>query len=117
MITLHSLERAKERMGMNEKVAKKQIKHALERGKTADQFTSWERNYLEKEAYGNCRAIAYNGYCYIFNDDNTCVTMYSLPVWFGKKKHFDGKERIRNYKTYAKNLFVSTEDVSSYAYA
>ena len=104
MVTLHSLERAKERMGMNKKVAVKQIKHALERGKTAKGFSSWEKAYLEKEAYGGCVAIAYNGYCYIFNNDNDCVTMYSLPVWFGKRKHFDGKKRIRNYKSYSKNM-------------
>ena len=104
MITLHSLERAKERMGLNKKAALKQIKHALERGKTYEQFSSWEKNFLSKEAYGDCIAIAYNGFCYIFNNENDCITMYQLPVWFGKKKHFDGKNRIRNYKSYSKNM-------------
>lgn len=103
MTTLHSLERAKERMGMNEKSAIKEIERALERGKTAEEFTSWERNYLSKEAKGDCRAMAYNGYCYIFKSDDTCLTMYRLPVWFGKKKHFDGKKRIKNFKSYSKN--------------
>ena len=104
MVTLHSLERAKSRMGINTKPAIKQIKHALERGKTFKDFSSWERKYLEKEAYGDCIAIAYNGYCYIFSNDNTCVTLYPLPSWFGKKKHFDGKNKIKNFKHYSKNL-------------
>lgn len=115
MTTLHSLERAKERMGMNKKVAIKQIRLALERGKTFEEFTSWEKNYLGKEAYGNCRAVAYNGYCYIFNDKDYCVTMYPLPIWFGKKKHFDGKNRIKNYKAYSKNMVVEYDDCDYYA--
>ena len=101
-ITYHSIERAKERLGYNEKVAKKQIKRALERGKTADCFSSWEKNYLENESRENTYAIAYNNFCYIVGSDGTCVTMYPLPAWFGKKKHFDGKEKIRNAKAYSR---------------
>ena len=43
----HSIVRAKERIGYNEKSALKQINRALERGKTAEQFSSKERTYLE----------------------------------------------------------------------
>lgn len=100
--SIHSLKRAKERAGLNEKAAEKQIARAMRDGKCADAFSSWERSYLEKEAYGDCVAVAYSGFCYIVNSDGLCVTMYPLPVWFGKKKQFDGKERIRNPKTYAK---------------
>ena len=103
MITLHSLKRAKERIGINEKTARKQIHLAFERGKTAEQFSSWEKSYLQAEAHNDCYAIAYNGYCYIFSCDCLCVTLYPLPSWFGKKKRFDGKTRIRNYKSYTKN--------------
>ena len=50
MMTIHSLERAKERLGKNEKNAKKQIKKALERGKGIDWFTtSMERDFLERK--------------------------------------------------------------------
>lgn len=100
--TYHSIIRAKERLGYNEKNALKQINRALERGKTADDFTSWERNYLQNEGSENTYAIAYNNFCYIVGADGVCVTMYALPTWFGKKKHFDGKEKIRNAKAYSR---------------
>ena len=102
-VSFHSITRAKERTGMkNEKTISKNIALAMQRGKRAKDFTSWERNYLRAEAYDNCTAIAYNNYCYIVSEDGCCVTMYPLPVWFGRKKRFDGKERIRNYKQYCK---------------
>ena len=101
--TIHSIDRAKERAGINERKAEKMITLALERGKTYEDFTSWERNYLQNEAYGDCKAIAFNGYCYIVNADGFCVTLYKLPSWFGKKKHYDGKDRIRDYKKYCKS--------------
>ena len=100
--TFHSIERAKERIGLNSRNAEKMITQAFLRGKTAEEFTSWERSYLEKEAYGECVAMAYSGFCYIFNSVGACVTMYSLPSWWEKKKHFDGKTRIRNAKKYSK---------------
>ena len=99
--TVHSLRRAKERCGIkNHHTAKRNIDMALIRGRKAEDCTSWERSYLEQECCGNCTAIAYNNFCYIVNEYGVCVTVYALPQWFGKKKHFDGKERIRNYKKY-----------------
>lgn len=101
--TYHSIERAKERAGINKKNAENHIKRAITRGKTADQFTSWEREYLQGECTDTTIAIAYNNFCFIVSETGKCVTMYPLPIWFGKKKHFDGKERIRNMKSYARN--------------
>lgn len=102
--TMHGVDRIKERCNLkNQRSAVKSIKLALKRGKRAEDFTSWERDYLSKEAYGDCFAIAYNSFCYIVNSQGSCVTVYPLPAWFGKKKHFDGKERIRDYKKYCKN--------------
>ena len=49
MATIHSIDRAKERAGLNERRAYKMIDLALERGKTAEDFTSWERDYLLNE--------------------------------------------------------------------
>ena len=89
--TVHSIDRIKERAGKNEKNAEKLIALALERGKSADRFTSWERSYLSREASDNCTALAYDGLCYIVNENGFCVTMYPLPAWFGKKKHYNGK--------------------------
>lgn len=101
--TKHSVERMKDRLGVNERKAEKRIADTIERGLTAEAFSSWERSFLAKEAHGDCTALAYNGYCYIVNADKICVTLYPLPVWFGKKKHFDGKEKIRNFKKYYNN--------------
>lgn len=99
--TLHSLQRAKERCNLkNPRSAANNIQRALARGKRAEDCTSWERAYLSLEAYDNCSAIAYNNFCYIFNEKSQCVTIHSLPCWFGKKKRFDGKIKIRNYKRY-----------------
>lgn len=104
-VTKHSLEKIKERLGVNLKRAEKRITDALTRGKSAEDFSSWERSFLEKEGKDGCRAVAYNGFCYIVSPDNACVTLYPLPIWFGQKKHFDGKEKIRNIKKYNKTHF------------
>ena len=103
--TNHAIYRAKERVQINEKKAERMFSLALERGKTADDFTSWERNYLKSEEHSEHIAIAYAGFCYIFTYQRECITVYPLPTWFGKKKHYNGKERIRNMKAYSRNHF------------
>ena len=102
MATFHSLERAKQRAGLNERRAYKMIDLTLTRGKTAASFKSRERDYLENATQADRVAVAYNNYCYIFSENGYCLTMFPLPGWFGKKKHFAGKERIRNMKVYAR---------------
>ena len=110
IVTIHGVSRVKELCNVkNVRSAEKNVTLAVQRGKRAKDCTSWEREYLSKEAYDNCIAIAYNNFCYIINTDGICVTLYPLPAWFGKKKHFDGKERIRNYKQYCRNNFVFCE--------
>ena len=106
MATVHSVERMKERAGLNERKAYKMLELAVERGKTADDFTSWERDFLLSESKNDRTAIAYNNYCYIMGDNGFCITMFHLPSWFGKKKHFNGKERIRNFKAYSRYYCV-----------
>lgn len=106
----HSIERAKQRIGYNKKNAKKQIDRAITRGKTAEEYTSWEREYLLGECGEETTAIAYNNFCYIVSDGGICVTLFPLPTWFGKKKRFDGKERIRNPKVYERNRLPFKED-------
>ena len=101
IVTIHGVTRTKERYNLkNVRSVEKNVTFAVQRGKRAEDCTSWERSYLSNEAYADCIAIAYNNFCYIVNADGVCVTLYQLPAWFGKKKHFDGKERIRNYKRY-----------------
>ncbi len=102
--TLHVIDRMKERCNIKSlRSAEKNIALAMKRGKRAEDCTSWERSYLSHEAYDGCFAVAYNNYCYIISDTGYCITLYKLPAWFGKKKHFDGKERIRDFKKYCKS--------------
>lgn len=102
-VTTHSIERVKERIGLNQKRAERLIMLAMQRGKTADDYTSMERNYLKNKEKGECIAIVFAGYCFLVSYDGACKTIVALPDWFGKKKHFDGKERIRDYKKYCKS--------------
>lgn len=109
--SIHSLERARERCNLkNDEVAVRSIDLAYERGRSAGDLASWERNYLLSKSQGNCSAVAYNNYCYIMSDTGVCVTVYELPRWFGRKKHFDGKARIRDYRKYMKNYADAYED-------
>ena len=101
LATYHSIIRTKDRMNeKNIRSAEKNISLARSRGKTARDYTSWEREYLIHETRDDCLPVAYRGHCYIFNAADVCVTMYPLPAWFGKKKQFSGKERIRDMKKY-----------------
>lgn len=101
--TRHSIRRAKDRCNLkNSRTAEKHIALALQRGKRAEDFTSWEHDFLANKAHDDCTAIAYNNFCYIVNSAGACVTLLPLPSWFGKKKHFDGKTHIRNFKQYSR---------------
>lgn len=101
--TSHCNERAMERYNLrNEKAIEKNINRAYTQGKRAEDYSSWERNYLNSKTHDCMVAVVYNGFCYIFNEFGVCVTMYDLPAWFGKKKRFDGKERIRDIRKYDK---------------
>ena len=101
MCTSHSIERANERTRYNGKAAIRFIENGIARGKTADEFTQKESKYLAGLARKNCIAKAYNGFCLIISECGTCVTIYRLPEWFGKKRYYDGKKRVRNVKSYA----------------
>lgn len=101
--TKHSIERMKSRLNINERKAEKRLFDAITRGECADAFSSRERAFLANEGRNGCVAVAYDGYCYILNADNICVTLYPLPAWFGKKKRFDGKTKIRKVKRYYRN--------------
>ena len=96
----HSLIRMEQRQGMKEEKAKRQIKNAMQRGKRTGDFSSWERKYLSTLCNAGTYPVVYDGWCYIFTDEGVCATTHSLPIWFGKKKRFDGKEKIKNVKRY-----------------
>ena len=108
--SFHSIERAKERIGYNKRNAERQIDRAIARGKTAEHFSSWERKFLHGECSESATAIAYDNFCYIISETGVCKTLYPLPAWFGKKKHFNGKEKIRKMKSYTRNHPSYNED-------
>ena len=84
----HSLVRAKERAGFNEKRAKRMIDNAIERGiRASDCHYSCDRKFLEAKSAQGRTAIAYNGWCFIVDlEAKVCVTLLKLPKDFGKKK-------------------------------
>lgn len=98
-VSKHGKERAKERKGIkNQKEIARCVKLALERGKSAEDYKSREKEYLINKQ--NVKAIVYDGFCFLFGVDNTYITLYPLPAWFDNKKRYDGKEKIRNVKKY-----------------
>jgi len=106
MTTIHSLIRAKERIGLSNVKAESYIEKAMERGKRySDYHTAAERNWLEKQNHPGSHALAFEKYCFIISDDQACITMYNLPTWFGnhKHKHYAGKERIRHLSKYRRH--------------
>lgn len=101
--TYHSLVRAKSRINTKSIAAsQKQMQLAYERGKRAEDLSSWERDYLQKQQKPGCIAVAFNQSCYIFRDESekdiVCLTIYPLPAWFGKPKShmYCKKEKVRN---------------------
>ncbi len=101
MCSYHSIQRAYERTQFKKSAVPRFVEKGIERGKTADDFNQDEKKYLENQSRDNCTAKAYNGYCLIISDQGNCVTLYRLPEWFGKKRFYNGKDRIRNVKHYA----------------
>lgn len=101
MATNHSLRRAKERAGLNMASAQKVICNARERGLGPWDFTGFEREYLIGKQNQHEYAVAYQGKCFVFSDSGVCITVLELPGWFGRKKYYDRKERIRNLKKYS----------------
>lgn len=101
MYTYHSIQRANERTRYSGKAAVRFIKNGIQRGKTAADFFQSEREYLTNCTSGNCIAKVYNGFCLIVSEYGDCITIYRLPEWFGKKRHYDKKTRVRNVKRFA----------------
>ena len=101
MNTIHSIVRAGERAGLKYSEAVRFTDLAIRNGQRAEDLPSKERRYLEsRETDPGCKTILYNGYIFIFRDEDICITMYAAPSWFLKKRHYDGKTRVRNAKKY-----------------
>jgi hypothetical protein len=98
----HSYNRAKERAGLNRKRAEKMIQLARVRG-IGYEDCSWslDKMFLQKRTDEKTKAVAYNGYCFIFNKNTLkCVTMFPLPRRFGKKKSFYYTDTGRKAEVY-----------------
>ena len=95
--TLHSIERARERAGMNPRAAEHFMRNALERGRDKTMFTcEKKRRWLSaKEEACGCRALVYNDMCLIVDRD-VIITLFEVPGWFRRSGCYCGKERIRN---------------------
>lgn len=102
-MTNHSIIRTEKRAHKNEKSAIRMIILAKERGLHADKFSSKERNYLERKEENGKHALYYAGYCFVFNEEFSCITMFPVPKWFGKKTNYQGKQQIRHAKKYFRN--------------
>ncbi len=109
MYTHHSLKRTTERAGVNRKAAVRMIENARTRGKESSNFGNCERKYLQGKETEGRRTVIYAGYCFVFNAQDVCITMYSVPVWFGKTQH-QGKKQIRNPRKYYRNYSENIED-------
>lgn len=96
----HSYSRAKERAGLNRKRAEKMIERARFRGIGYEDCTwSLDKKFLLRKTDDETKALAYNGYCFIFDRESLqCITMFPLPKHFGKKKTFYYSDN-ENYST------------------
>lgn len=102
-MTKHSIIRTEERASVKERVAKRLINNAKERGLAPNCFPLRERKYLESRENEKRIVRYYLGYCFVFSSDFCCITMFPVPQWFGKKVLFQGKTKIRKPKKYARN--------------
>ena len=113
--TNHYIDRAKERTNVKNRRTNERIAAlALRRGKRSKDFINREQEYLSSRESRDCLAFAYNGFCYIFSQEFTCITTYALPEWFGKRAHYAGKELIRDYwKYYRYNQMLEDRSLKS----
>ena len=114
MYTYHSIERTVERAGLNRKAAIRMIENARTKGKEARDFGKPEREFLEKKTANGRKVLIYAGYCFFFDDQEVCITMFSVPAWFGKTM-FQGKKQIRKPRRYYRRYAENIADYGDYA--
>ena len=115
MMTVHSQERMKERMGYRGEAARSIVEKALQRGHTAETARSVQVSlYLHSLESNDSYPIEYQNYCFIFSrSDNVCITVFPFPEWVHRKPAACGKRIIRNPRKYYR-LYKSTEEKESY---
>ena len=96
-MTYHGLLRAEERANLPASGALKLINRAEEKGKTAEDFPAAERRYLQNLEQSRDRIVrVFSDYLFIFSSEGIFITMFHIPVWFGKKNKYCGKIAVRN---------------------
>ena len=120
MTTYHAVQRTQERAGMNASKAERFVKNAVKRGLGAEAFKSIEHEYLKSfNDESGCRAIAYNSYCFIVSVDDVCITMFSLPNWFGKNnkdKQHKKKQKLRDVTKYTLGYLLDEQEDDVFSY-
>ena len=87
MATFHAIQRAEERVKLKRKSAERLITNALQYGRTSSDFIGKEFNYLHrKETVGEARILVHSQCCFVVNN-NSCITMFPVPSWFGKRRN------------------------------
>lgn len=110
MTTYHSIKRAQKRAGLCKTAAIRLIENAIERGQKPGDFDCKEREYLQRKAKRSGeQAVVYNGYCFIISVDGACITMFSLPDWFGKKRYYN-KAKPRSAKAIIREYIYAGAD-------
>lgn len=99
-MTKHCLERIRKRVNLSNSAACKFVSRAVLYGNTAEEFSSAERSYLQNLSCNGSYALVYSDFCFIFSEDEVCITVYHVPKWFGKRSKYIGKTRIKNPKKY-----------------
>lgn len=100
-VTDHYLKRSKERMNLCAKKAERVANLAYWRGYRAkDCKKACDIRFLESKSFPEIHheAVAYNGYCFIFDFESRLVlTVYPLPEYFGKKYIQSRKAMLFSY--------------------
>lgn len=89
------------------------IENARVKGRESNSFGRQEREFFERKETDGKRILIYAGYCFLFNDQDVCITMYGVPKWF-EKTHYQGKKMIRNPRRYYKK-YPDIADYYDYA--
>lgn len=95
VMTNHSIQRTKERIGISKKIADKNAQKALEYGITHAECKAGLRRYLDKLylSNGNANNVRiYHRYVYMFRD-NRLITVLPLP-----RKFYDLADKLQQQK-------------------
>lgn len=95
IMTEHSVQRTKDRVGLSKKIANKNAQKALEFGITHSESKGGLRRYLDKLylSNGNANNVrVYHRYVYLFRD-NRLITVMNLP-----RKFFDIADQVQRQK-------------------